>query len=267
MEADAGAGGGADGVCGDRRRPRRPTKAPKTAYGQPDLQGIWTNATITPLTRDPKFGTRNVLTKAEADGAGTGDPRPGRQRADAPTPPEATVTDLKNADCGPTASPASTAATTRAGRIPGTDVIDMDGEKRASIIDLARQRPVPGPDGRRPATRRPASAARRSRTDNPEGRSLGERCILLVRLQRRPADAAAALQQQLPDRADQGRGRHRGRDGPRRPPHPPERQAPCRRSMQALDGRLDRPLGGRHPGRRDHQHAARAGPARRQRRT
>src|SRR4051794_31110182 len=42
-------------------------KAPRTAYGQPDLQGTWTNKTITNLTRDTKLGTRNVLTKAEAD--------------------------------------------------------------------------------------------------------------------------------------------------------------------------------------------------------
>ena len=41
--------------------------APKNVWGQPDLQGTYTTATITPLTRDPKFGTRNVLTKQEAD--------------------------------------------------------------------------------------------------------------------------------------------------------------------------------------------------------
>ena len=28
-----------------------PYKAPRTPLGQPDLQGNWTNATITPLTR------------------------------------------------------------------------------------------------------------------------------------------------------------------------------------------------------------------------
>jgi hypothetical protein len=40
-------------------------KAPRTALGQPDLQGIWTNATITPVERDAKFGDRLALTDAE----------------------------------------------------------------------------------------------------------------------------------------------------------------------------------------------------------
>ena len=30
--------------------------APRTASGQPDLQGLWSNATITPLTRASRFG-------------------------------------------------------------------------------------------------------------------------------------------------------------------------------------------------------------------
>ena len=40
--------------------------APHNAWGQPDLQGTYTTATITPVTRDAKYGTRNVLTKEEA---------------------------------------------------------------------------------------------------------------------------------------------------------------------------------------------------------
>src|SRR5258707_165470 len=75
-------------------------QAPTTAYGQPDLQGIWTNKTITNLTRDPKLGTRNVLTKAEAEAMEQAT-RDQVAKADAPTPPDATVADLKNANCGP----------------------------------------------------------------------------------------------------------------------------------------------------------------------
>jgi len=41
-------------------------KAPRTPLGQPDLQGTWSNATITPLTRPAKFGDRLVLTPQEA---------------------------------------------------------------------------------------------------------------------------------------------------------------------------------------------------------
>src|SRR5262245_1107356 len=40
---------------------------PKTADGQPDLQGTWTNATITPFERPASLKDKPYLTKAEAD--------------------------------------------------------------------------------------------------------------------------------------------------------------------------------------------------------
>lgn len=39
----------------------------KTPWGEPDLQGIWTVETDTPLQRSPKFGTREFFTEAERD--------------------------------------------------------------------------------------------------------------------------------------------------------------------------------------------------------
>jgi hypothetical protein len=44
----------------------RPWKAPRTAEGYPDLQGIWTNATITPLERPAALKDKAFLTEAEA---------------------------------------------------------------------------------------------------------------------------------------------------------------------------------------------------------
>src|SRR5882757_3648600 len=41
-------------------------KTPRTEYGYPDLQGNWTNATVTPFERPTKFGDRAVHTVAEA---------------------------------------------------------------------------------------------------------------------------------------------------------------------------------------------------------
>ena len=41
-------------------------KAPRDAWGRPDLSGVWSPATITRLERDPKLGERLVLTDAEA---------------------------------------------------------------------------------------------------------------------------------------------------------------------------------------------------------
>jgi hypothetical protein len=153
--------------------------APKNGWGQPDLQGNWTTATITPVTRDAKFGTRNVLTKAEADALEQAT-QAQIKRADEPTPPEATVKDLKNADCGADGISGFNCGYNQGWKDPGTRLIDINGEKRASIITspangqfpprVASAAPAPRPGAPR--------AARGGRTDNPEGFSLGERCIL-----------------------------------------------------------------------------------------
>ena len=153
-----------------------PYKAPLAADGHPDLQGNWTTATITPLTRDPKLGTRNVLTKEEADKIekATQDQI---ARADAPTPPEATVKDLKNADCGADGISGFNCGYNQGWKDPGTTLITINGEKRASIITSPANGQFPARAGSAPDPR--AQRARMAgRTDNPEGFSLGERCLL-----------------------------------------------------------------------------------------
>jgi hypothetical protein len=44
-----------------------PAKAavPKTAWGEPDLQGIWTDETTTPLQRSPKYANQEFFTEAQ----------------------------------------------------------------------------------------------------------------------------------------------------------------------------------------------------------
>ena len=42
------------------------SKIPRTADGHPDLQGVWSNATRTPLERPPEFAGKATLTDAEA---------------------------------------------------------------------------------------------------------------------------------------------------------------------------------------------------------
>jgi hypothetical protein len=49
------------------KTPHQPWTAPRTPDGQPDLQGIWTNATITPFERPANLRDRAFLTSAEAD--------------------------------------------------------------------------------------------------------------------------------------------------------------------------------------------------------
>ena len=153
--------------------PKTAWKAPRTPLGQPDLQGTWTNATITPLTRPSKFGERNVLTPDEARGLeqATADQV---RRADLPTDPNLKVGDLKNADCGADGISGFNCGYNQGWKDPGTTLIDINGEKRASIITA----PANGQFPARAAGAAPARRTAGNRADNPESFELGERCLL-----------------------------------------------------------------------------------------
>ena len=56
---------------------------PRTPDGKPDLQGIWTNASLTTLERPPQFKTQTIpADRAQADGTGAGADDAGVERAD-----------------------------------------------------------------------------------------------------------------------------------------------------------------------------------------
>lgn len=44
----------------------KPAAIPRTSDGHPDLQGVWTNATLTPMERPAKYANKPTLTDAEA---------------------------------------------------------------------------------------------------------------------------------------------------------------------------------------------------------
>jgi len=73
-------------------------KAPRTADGQPDFQGNWTNATLTPVERDTRFGNRRALTDAEAAQI-EGSAAEHVARNALPTDPKLGIQDLPK-DCG-----------------------------------------------------------------------------------------------------------------------------------------------------------------------
>jgi hypothetical protein len=57
-----------------------PASALKTSWGEPDLQGIWTVESDTPLQRSPKFANQEFFTAAqreELDKVDAGGPRRG----------------------------------------------------------------------------------------------------------------------------------------------------------------------------------------------
>jgi hypothetical protein len=142
--------------------------APRLPDGTPDLQGVWTNATATPLERAPELGMRRTFTEAEA----------------------AVIQNEALARVAADAAPTDPNVQSEAGKLPpvgnynlfwtdrGMSVTRIQGELRSSMI-------IDPPDGRLPPLTRTAqariSAARADRSgsaDGPEQRSLGERCLL-----------------------------------------------------------------------------------------
>jgi hypothetical protein len=53
-------------TAGDQARPAAPWTAPRTAWGDPDLDGVWNYATMTPLERPAALAGKDVLTVEEA---------------------------------------------------------------------------------------------------------------------------------------------------------------------------------------------------------
>jgi hypothetical protein len=153
-----------------------PYQAPRNALGQPDLGENWTNATLTPEQRPVKFGQRSVYTPEEVkkmEQAVVDEVAFGNK----PTAADAPI----NVDNGLNSRPEFAAAAGDVGGYnrgwldPGSAVMRVGGEPRTSFLTT--------PDGRVPA--RKAGAVRPVLTrpaggsfDNPENRSLGERCIV-----------------------------------------------------------------------------------------
>ena len=148
-------------------------KAQRNAFGQPDLSGVWSNATITRLERDPKYGERLVLSPDEARTIeGVSDQRNARLRAN--TDQTKKVDDLPECQSG---AQGAACGYNAFWTDPGTRLVRIGGAARTSILTAPS-------NGRLPS--RPASAAAGGRAraqlggnfDNPENRALGERCIV-----------------------------------------------------------------------------------------
>jgi hypothetical protein len=136
-----------------------PRSVPRTPWGDPDLQGLWTNATVTPFERPANLSGKAVLTQEEAAEF----ERQTNQARDADNRGGGTEADLGR-------------AYNQFWFERGTKVV---GTRRTSLV-------TDPPDGRVPALTPAAQsradaraeARRRSPADGPEDRSLVERCIL-----------------------------------------------------------------------------------------
>ncbi len=155
-------------------RPVTTYKAPRAADGRPSLEGVWTNASMTRLERNARYGKDLVLTEADVQRI-EGRNQKLIELGDRPTDPNAKVTDLP-ADCsgGRGVDCNYNAAWTD----PGSTIMRVAGQPRNGYITTPADGRVPmrkdvsvSPFGRR-------LPAGMSASDNPESRALGERCLL-----------------------------------------------------------------------------------------
>jgi hypothetical protein len=155
-------------------------KASRTEYGYPDLQGVWTNATITPLVRPEQYADRRAHTVAETQllEKGIADYN---ENANKPSDPKDTVQDLERKGCELRGfANNANCAYNQFWADSGTHLIDINGEKRTSIIidpPNGKLPPMlPAAQARNAERRQPFAAAGPSA--GPEARPLGERCLM-----------------------------------------------------------------------------------------
>ena len=172
---------------------------PRTPDGHPSLEGVWTNATLTPMERPAKLAGKATLSDAEATAFEKSDLQSNTLDSDVDS-------GFNRATGGPGVGAYNNLFVDR-----GSELARVDGVKRTSLI-------VDPPDGKIPAIT--ASARGRNtgggrgfnRYDDVSDRPLSERCIIGFG-STKDRRCFRCLQQQLRDCADAGRGHDPCGDG------------------------------------------------------
>ncbi len=147
-------------------QPKSKPTLPRMPDGHPDLQGIWTNATITPLERPAALANKPTLTDAEA----TALEKKSAQE----------LSDLDGKSEGPLLAAAGSSGTGGYNVLfidRGSEFARVDGVKRTSLV-------VDPPDGKVPPItaearqRNAAAGGGMGRFDSVKDRPLAERCLL-----------------------------------------------------------------------------------------
>lgn len=146
-------------------------KAPLNAYGQPDLEGTWTNASLTVLERPKEYGTHYNLSEDEVKKV-EGVEAKFAADSNAPTDPKVKTTDLPH-ECGRGFSGAG-CGYNYAWIDPGSTVMRVDGKGVSSFISTTA-------DGRLPpykaGVQAPPPYYYPHYGENPENQTLAERCL------------------------------------------------------------------------------------------
>ena len=137
---------------------------PRTEFGAPDLQGIWSIATQTNLERAERFGGKLVLTTDEAQRIEAA-VQAGFEASNRPSDPDREAPDASNVGGYNTFW-----------MDPGQRLAVVNGEIRTSIITDPADGRLPYSEQGRENFR--AAMARRAGYDGPEIRPLGERCVV-----------------------------------------------------------------------------------------
>ena len=212
------------------------TDVPRTPWGQPDLQGTWDFRSITPMERPDELADRAFLTEEEA---AKFEQEAANWFADRwAEPPERTKV-------GGEVGKGFVWA-----RDSGLRTVET---RRTSLVVDPPDGKIPAltTDGQRRADVRAASQRGEPRFDSWTDLSLGVRC--LMGFNAGPPHDAECVQQQHAAVADAG---HRGgghRDDSQRSRYPTRRASPPCIRYSSVVGGFSRPLGGRHPCRRDHE--------------
>lgn len=157
-------------------------KPARNAMGQPDLSGYWSNATLTPLTRNARISNKATLTPEEAKSFEAIWAK-ALADSDAPTDPsvsteasQATSLNSKLVEIRPDfiAAGGDTGGYNTFWIDPGTHLVEIGGQYRTSILTTPNGLPPPRKAG---APTPQGFGQYRDIYDSYENRSLGERCI------------------------------------------------------------------------------------------
>ena len=150
-------------------QPAKKAVIPRTADGHPDLQGIWTNATITPMVRPEQFAGKATASDAEAKAFEAKDHETNTLDSDV-------TSNFNRATGGPGVGAYNNLFVDR-----GSELARVDGVKRTSLIIDPPDGKMPPAVGNRP---RPQGGGGQGeqfaglRYDSVKQRPLSERCLI-----------------------------------------------------------------------------------------